>query len=110
MSDRREHPRHPVDLPLVQLIDDRRVDGVVSDISLTGLHVCRLVGPFARSSRQIRLEVTLPGLPEPLCADGEVVYDAIGPVLHETGVRFVALGSAEARRLGDWLGLDAPTA
>jgi hypothetical protein len=106
-SDRRARMRIPVELPIIQFVDNRPIRSVVSNLSSSGLHSCHAVEPMSRSSRLIQVEFPLPGLSEPLWAKAEVVYDTIGPFFHGTGVRFVAIARAHQRLLNDWIKSEA---
>jgi hypothetical protein len=104
-SDRRVDARIPVEIYATQFIDDRPFRSVVSDLSLTGLHASRLVQPMWRSSKVIQIELPLPGFEESLWAKAEVVYDALDPFFHGTGIRFLAMASYHERLLGEWVEL-----
>lgn len=103
MKDRRVNPRVEVELPTTQYVDNTPVQSQVSNLSAEGMHTRRVVGPISRSSRLLQVEIKLPGLGEPLWAKGEVVYDAIGPRFHETGIRFVAMAPGHRGLLRSWL-------
>jgi hypothetical protein len=103
VSDRRADLRIPVELPLIQYVDNRPIASVTSDLSLSGLHACHAIEPMSRSSKLVQLELELPGLDEPLWVKGEVVYDAISPVHHSSGIRFIAMAHRHERALAEWL-------
>lgn len=102
-KDRRNNMRIPIELPIIQFVDNRPIRSLVSNLSATGLHSCHAVEPLSRSSRLIQIEFPLPGLSEPLWAKAEVVYDTIGPGFHGTGVRFIALADVHQRWLDEWI-------
>ena len=104
-SERRTDLRIPVEIYATQFIDNRPFRSVISDLSVTGLHVNRLVEPMWRSSRVVQLELPLPGLADPLWAKAEVVYDALDPFFHGTGLRFLAMARSHERQLGEWIEL-----
>lgn len=106
-KDRRHNTRIPIELPIIQFIDNRPIRSLVSNLSATGLHSCHAVEPMSRSSRLIQLEFPLPGVAEPLWAKAEVVYDTIGPCYHGTGVRFIAIADAHRRLLEEWIRAEA---
>jgi hypothetical protein len=95
--------RIPIELPIIQFIDNRPIRSLVSNLSATGLHSCHAVEPMSRSSKVIQVEFPLPGVAEPLWAKAEVVYDTIGPGFHGTGVRFIAIADAHRRLLDEWI-------
>lgn len=104
-NERRGDLRIPVEIYGTQFIDNRPFRTVVSDLSLTGLHASRLVEPMWRTSRVVHVEIPLPGFGESLWASAEVVYDALDPFFHGTGLRFKAMAGFHERLLGDWLEL-----
>jgi hypothetical protein len=106
-KDRRTNLRIPIELPIIQFIDNRPIRSLISNLSATGLHSCHAVEPMSRSSRVIQIEFPLPGVAERLWAKAEVVYDTIGPCFHGTGVRFIAIANAHQRLLDEWIRAEA---
>jgi hypothetical protein len=102
-SERRAALRVPVEIYATQFIDNRPFRSVVSDLSPSGLHTSRLVEPMWRTSRVIQVELPLPGFDESLWASAEVVYDALDPFFHATGLRFLSMASFHERLLGEWI-------
>ena len=51
----------------------------------------------------IQLDLPLPGFGESLWASAEVVYDALDPFFHGTGLRFLSMAPLHERLLGEWL-------
>ena len=102
-SDRRNRFRVPVGLPMIQFVDNHPIISVASDLSPTGLHASHVVEPMSRSSKLIQLEIPLPGADDAVWAKAEVIYDAIGPIFHCTGIRFLAMAEFHQRLLSNWL-------
>ncbi len=102
-TDRRTDARIPVEIYMTQFIDDRPFRSIVSDLSHTGLHASRLVEPMWRTSRVIQLELPLPGVEDPLWATAEIVYDALDPFFHGTGIRFLTMAPYHERILDNWV-------
>lgn len=104
-GERRADLRVPVEIYATQFIDDRPFRSVVSDLSTTGLHASRLVQPMWRTSRVIQVELPLPGFDESVWASAEVVYDALDPFFHGSGLRFRSMATIHERILTDWIEL-----
>ena len=102
-KERRVDQRIPVELSITQFVDDRPFPCLASDLSLSGLQANRLLAPLARSSRFIQLEIPLPGLDDPLWASAEVVYDALNPFFHSSGVHFLNMAAPHRLILNEWL-------
>ncbi len=81
-EDRRTSQRIPVDIPMIQFIDNQPIMSVISNLSASGFHACHIVEPMSRSSRLIQVELPLPGVKEALWVKGEVVYVGRGPKLY----------------------------
>jgi len=103
VTERREDLRVPVEIYATQFIDDRPFRSVVSDLSTTGMHASRLVQPMWRSSRVIQLEIPLPGSTDSIWTSAEIVYDALDPFFHGTGLRFKSMAGFHERLLADWI-------
>ena len=101
-AERRGAMRLPVELAVQPIVADRPLPCVSTDLSLRGI---RLEGRFAGDdgSPFVQLELPLPGSPEPVWARGRVVYQRLGALFPETGIRFTRMATGDRRRLAAWL-------
>lgn len=103
MRDRRLGQRIPLDVMLTCYVADRPLRALVLDVSDTGLHIEVVAGRAPAPGTAIQLELTLPGVSEPLWIAGSVRYQrGAKAIASGLGVRFVAMAQREARALRDF--------
>jgi c-di-GMP-binding flagellar brake protein YcgR len=102
MRDRRLGYRIPLDVMVNVFVNDRPVRALVLDVSDTGvrLDVVHVRAPEAGTT--VQLEITLPGVEEPVWASGTVRRRRGGHLADDVGIRFVAMAAADARALRDF--------
>lgn len=97
--ERRESIRHRIEVP-VEISSGRTMAiHVTRDLSVDGAFVGQAI-PYAVGTL-VRLRLELPGEPEPVCCDGEIVNvpDARN---FGMGVRFVGMAAADRDRLDSY--------
>jgi hypothetical protein len=113
--DRRDDNRIPLRVFLNEYVRDRPHRALTTNVSPTGLYLSRVFSPstnqhlqFGREDRFVQLEFALPGTTDTIWAHGEVRYDEIGlggrdPMIHGTGVHFVAMARGHQRLLKEYV-------
>jgi len=103
MSERRNAMRVPIGVYLDQIVGEETHRCFGTDLSPTGVYMERPFSALTRPSRDVQLELPLPGLSEPLWARGEVIYDRVDGLFHGQAIRFVAMARAERQALERYL-------
>ncbi len=103
MSERRNAMRVPIGVYLDQIVGDETHRCFGTDLSPTGVYMERPFSELTRPTREVQLELPLPGLSEPLWARGEVIYDRVDGLFHGQAIRFVAMARAERKALERFL-------
>lgn len=102
--ERRGTQRIPVGMYVEQMATGGSHRYFASDLSERGLYMERPVSSYVRHSKQVQLEIPLPGEESaPVWVAGEVVYDCFDGLFHGTAVRFTAMGQRDRCRLEQFL-------
>jgi hypothetical protein len=109
---RRHSPRIDVAAMCWELVGEREVSSLVVDLSSDG---ARLERPYVggRISREIPLQLEVPGIDEVMWARAEVMYDQLVParvptggpfgLLRRTGLRIAVAAARDLRLLRDFV-------
>jgi hypothetical protein len=106
---RRTSPRIDIEALCWEIVDDRETSSLVVDISSDG---ARLERPYmgGRITREVALQIELPGIDEVMWARGDVVFDQLvaadsGPfgLLRRTGYRIAMAAARDLRMLRDYV-------
>jgi hypothetical protein len=90
-------------IPYNELVAERPLLGVISDVSEQGLRVERVLRHGRSGSRIVQLEFELPGTGEIIWAGAECRFDAVGSDFHLTGLRFTAMARKHERLIRDYV-------
>lgn len=101
-SEKRQHPRLPVNLPATYSSANLIIDAYVSNLSQSGLFLrCSAVDPIGTHAE---VTISLPSEPQPLVVSGEVIWSsASGDRASGMGVRFGELAVDVRRALANYL-------
>jgi PilZ domain len=106
-GERRDTQRVPAEIFLTEYVDDEPHRAITTNVSPTGLYVNRVHKPrwFARDSRFVQVELTLPGTSDSIWARGEIRYDELGlpELVHGTGIALTAIARGHAKLLRDFV-------
>ena len=98
--ERRRHQRSRIVASRPAVVHfDRRNAALLENLGLGGMQV-RALSRWVRLGVNLRLEFQIPGLPEPMRAEGVVAWINDR---REAGIQFVKLSEGRARRLREWL-------
>jgi hypothetical protein len=101
--------RIPLRIPYNELVAERPLVGVITDVSEAGVRVERVLRNTAAGSRIVQLEFELPGTSEVIWAKGELAFDHLRrnwvglPPVRTSGVRLVAAAGRHLRLLRDYV-------
>jgi hypothetical protein len=104
---KRNSPRIPMRIPYNELVAERQLIGVISDVSEEGLRVERLARNTG--SRIVQVEFELPGTNEAIWAKGELCFDRLQHMatglqpVRTSGMRLVAAAAKHLRLLRDYV-------
>ena len=93
----------PVALYAELSADEEVVPAFVTSISELGLVLDSLAILGNRRSNRLQVQLSLPGEPERLWIDAEVIRDDHGLLFNDLGVRFVQMANAHWRALRRWV-------
>lgn len=93
----------PVALYAEIAADDEVLPAFVTSISEHGLHLDSLAILGNRRTDRLQLQLTLPGEPDPLWIEAEVVRDEHGLLFNDTALRFLCMANAHWRALRRWV-------
>ena len=97
--ERRQHQRSRIAAPRPAVVNiDQRNAALMVNLGMGGMRV-RALGRPVTPGATLRLAFQLPGLPEPMQAEGVVAWVNDSA---EAGIQFVKLSEAKARRLREW--------
>ena len=106
-GERRDTQRVPVEIFMNEYVDDVPHRAVTINVSPTGLYVHRVHRPrwFARDSRVVQVELTLPGTSDSIWARGEIRYDELGlpELVHGTGIALTGIARGHSQLLRDFV-------
>lgn len=100
---RRTEPRIPLQMPLVEVVDDRLIRSMTFNIGPSGLYVSRLTPLWWTQRRVVSLEFALPQCDELIWARGEVRFDMHDAYFHGTGIAFTGMASKHERMIQDYV-------
>jgi len=93
----------PVALYAELVADEEVLPAFVTGMGEHGLHLDSLAILANRRSDQLQLQLTLPGEPERLWIEAEIVRDTQGLLFNETAIRFLAMANAHWRAVRRWV-------
>ncbi|MDH3624686.1 MAG: PilZ domain-containing protein [Myxococcales bacterium] len=93
----------PVALYAQLVADDEVLPAFVTSISEHGLHLDSLAILGNRRTDRLQLQLALPGEPDPLWIDAEIIRDQPGLLFNDTAVRFLCMANAHWRALRRWV-------
>jgi hypothetical protein len=108
-GERRDLERVPLEIFLDEYVDDRPHRALTSNVSATGLYMHRVARPgrvpeLQRHTRNVQLELRLPGTHDSIWARGHIRYDELGhDLVHGTGVELIDMARGHRRLLQDYL-------
>lgn len=100
---RRNDYRIPLQLFLNEYVGDKAHRCMAVNLSPSGVHLNRLLQPFARETPIVGLEFELPDTSEVIWARGEIRYDTMDQYFHGTGVEFTGMARAHHRLIRDYV-------
>ena len=101
--------RVPLRLPYNELIAERPLVGVITDVSEGGVRVERVLRHTSAQSRIVQLEFELPGTNEIIWAKGELAFDHLRrnwaglPPVRTSGVRLIAAATKHLRLIREYV-------
>jgi hypothetical protein len=93
----------PVALHAELAADEEVLPAFVTGMGEHGLHLDSLAILANRRSDHLQLQLTLPGEPERLWIEAEIVRDTHGLLFNETAIRFLAMANAHWRAVRRWV-------
>ncbi|MDH3201211.1 MAG: PilZ domain-containing protein [Myxococcales bacterium] len=93
----------PVALYAQLVADDEVLPAFVTSISEHGLHLDSLAILGNRRTDRLQVQLALPGEPDPLWIDAEIIRDQPGLLFNDTALRFLCMANAHWRALRRWV-------
>lgn len=103
MSERRLTSRVPCALDVIDFSGREPSVCRATNISEDGVYMRSRAGVLLEGER-LALAMCLPGQPDPIWVRGQVVEQVQAPLHDGAAVRFFAVGEADQRRLGEYVG------
>ncbi|MES1157958.1 MAG: PilZ domain-containing protein [Haliangium ochraceum] len=97
--ERRFTPRVRVEMFLNQYVRDLPFRALATNLSATGLLMCKLLEPRILLSRVVSIEFEIPGTGEVVWARAEPRFDALEENFHTSGLTFTAMAGKHERLL-----------
>jgi hypothetical protein len=101
--ERRYAPRVRVELFLNQYVRDRAFRALATNLSPTGLRLCKLLERDVPLSRLVSLEFEIPGTGEIVWASAEPRFDALDEDFQTSGLTFVNMARKHERMLHEFI-------
>ena len=101
--ERRYAPRVRVELFLNQYVRDRAFRALATNLSPTGLRICKLVERDVPLARLVSLEFEIPGTGEIVWASAEPRFDALDEDFQTSGLTFVNMARKHERLLHEFI-------
>jgi hypothetical protein len=101
--ERRYTPRVRVEMFLNQYVRDRAFRALATNLSPTGLRICKLVEPNLPLARIVSLEFEIPGTGEIVWASAEPRFDALDEDFQTSGLTFVNMARKHERLLREFI-------
>jgi len=101
--ERRYTPRVRVELFLTQYVRDRAFRALATNLSSSGLRVCKLIEPHLPLSRIVSLEFEIPGTGEIVWASAEPRFDALDEDFQTSGLTFTNMARKHERMLREFI-------